>query len=119
MGKGRISQEQTISAMCGTVRASPDQRIFIRNKIQESWSKFDRNHDMVVSPTEFTHTTTGMWLFLMGLEKEVSKVPRSRKPPTKTINAANRPKPRGNSHPLSNGNDWFDYYDTAKNNVLS
>jgi len=108
-----ISQEELISAICRTVRASSVQMKFLRDKIQESWSKFDKNNDMLITKHEFMNNQNGMVSFLINLEKECK---RMRKHAPVTVNTAHPRKPAGNPPPLSKGKEWYCHYD---NNLLS
>jgi len=111
---GRISQEQVITSLCATLHASSNQRIFIRNKVQESWTKFDRNHDMQLSKSEFL--SRSMVTFLMRLERDFAKTHKKVKSPEA---AMNRRVPVGQAPPLSNGKRWFDHYDISRDKLLS
>jgi len=113
-----MSQEELISAMCRTVRASSGQRTFLRKAIQDSWSKFDKNHDMQISKHEFMNKRNGMVPFLIKLEKDCAKIPNNTKRLSTTRNTAPR-KPVGKYPPLSRGKEWYDHYDTSRDNSLS
>ena len=92
--------------------------IILRKAIQDSWSKFDKNHDMQISKHEFMNKLNGMVPFLIKLEKDCAKIPNNTKRPSKTRNTAPR-KPVGKHPPLSRGKEWYDHYDTSRDNSLS
>ena len=99
-GNGFLYQEELLTAMCASVKATSEQRMFIRSKIQGSWSKFDSNHDMLITKTEFSNPRNGMVPFLLKLQKECTHMSKNGKSPQASRNGMNRREPLGKSPPL-------------------
>jgi len=114
---GKITQEQIINSIYANLRPSNStQRLFLRTRLQDTWTKWDPNHQMCLSKGEFLQC--GIVPFLNKLQREFVKLykqGRLKKPKEATISRMSLGRPPK----LSSGREWFSHYDTSNDKLLS
>jgi len=115
--KGNITQEQILNSINANLRPrNTTQRVFIRSRIQNNWTKWDPHHSMRLNKNEFIHC--GIISFLNKLEREFLDVFRTQNK-RQPANATNRRETIGRPPPLSDTKRWFEHYDFSDDGYLS